>query len=234
MLRFIKIHSFRYLMAFTLMELLTVLTVIAILVALMLPVLTSINKRKDTAICISNMRQITSAIFQYCADNDGRLPATWETPYTADSYWASRLGVYFSESQTNKYVGRDYLQCPTQRAENKRMGRGEQMTYGVFYTGSGPSFTSTPLFALRRESGRAMNFRLDTILVGESSTGIIYSPSVWKLDQDNGASSSKHQEPYNYAKFPHDNRMTCGFADGSVRQITLAEWRDGAGKLKLP
>lgn len=226
-------HSSRRLKAFTLMELLAVIGVLAIIGTLLFPVFASIVERKNTAVCISNMRQITSAIFQYCADHDGRLPAVWETPYTEESHWASRLGVYFSESQTNKCVGRDYLQCPTQRAENKSKGKGEQMTYGVFYTGSGPSFTSTPLFALRQTSGKLARFRPSTILVGESATGTIYSPSVWKLDRDDGASSSKHPEPYNYAKFPHDNCMTCGFADGSVRPITLEEWKNGAGELKL-
>lgn len=226
-----KPHPSQHLKAFTLMELLAVIGVITIIGALLFPVFASIAERKNTVTCISNMRQITSAIFQYCADHDGRLPAVWETPYTEESHWASRLGVYFSESQTNKCVGRDYLQCPTQHAENKSKNKGERMTYGTFYTG-GPSFTSAPLFALRQESGRLARFRPSTILVGEAA-GIIYSPSVWKLDSDDGVSSSKHPEPYNYAKFPHNNCMTCGFADGSVRLITLEEWKNGAGELKL-
>lgn len=215
--------------AFTLIEMLVVIVLIAIIFVLLFSAYNSIQERICVAKCNSNVRQIVSAILQYSADNGGKLPAVWETPYTEESFWGNKLGVYLGNTQGKQRLGRDYLQCPTQHAANKSKNAGEKMTYGVLYTGN---FISPPLFALRNESGRLANFRPSTMLVGEAE-GMIYSPSVWRLDSDDGASSSKHKTPYNQALFPHDNRMTAGFADGSVRLITFEDWKNGVAELKL-
>jgi len=63
--------------AFTLIELLTVLAVIAILAALLLPVLNSAVESSRTAKCVSNLRQIGVGIFAYANDNDGNLPVQY-------------------------------------------------------------------------------------------------------------------------------------------------------------
>ena len=60
--------------AFTLLELLVVIVVIAILAGLMLPVMSTIRARGDSIQCISNLRQIGVAIAGYVGDNDGVLP----------------------------------------------------------------------------------------------------------------------------------------------------------------
>jgi prepilin-type N-terminal cleavage/methylation domain-containing protein/prepilin-type processing-associated H-X9-DG protein len=60
--------------AFTLVELLVVIVVIAILAGLMLPVMSLIRARGDSIQCVSNLRQIGIAIAGYVGDNDGVLP----------------------------------------------------------------------------------------------------------------------------------------------------------------
>jgi prepilin-type N-terminal cleavage/methylation domain-containing protein/prepilin-type processing-associated H-X9-DG protein len=70
---------------FTLMELLTVISVIAIIAALLFPAVNSaLNKAKDIE-CTSNMRQIHTAIYLYAGDHDQIFPMltvpTWEHQY---------------------------------------------------------------------------------------------------------------------------------------------------------
>jgi len=60
--------------AFTLVELLVVIVIIAMLAGLLLPVLSSMRARGDNIQCISNLRQIGIAIGAYAGDNDGLLP----------------------------------------------------------------------------------------------------------------------------------------------------------------
>jgi len=59
---------------FTLIELLVVIAVIAILAAILFPVFISARESARKGACISNMKQLGSAIALYADANDGRLP----------------------------------------------------------------------------------------------------------------------------------------------------------------
>ena len=60
--------------AFTLIELLVVIAVIAILAALLFPVFSKARKRAQQATCVSNLRQLGQATFQYAQDYDDFYP----------------------------------------------------------------------------------------------------------------------------------------------------------------
>ncbi len=60
--------------AFTLVELLAVISVVAILVALLMPVFGSMLDAGRGTACLSNLRQIGAGIAAYAADNDGKIP----------------------------------------------------------------------------------------------------------------------------------------------------------------
>ncbi len=59
--------------AFTLVELLVVIAVIALLVALMLPALRGARNQGRRAVCLSKLRQLGTASLLYSADNEDRL-----------------------------------------------------------------------------------------------------------------------------------------------------------------
>jgi len=64
---------------FTLIELLVVIAIIAILAAILFPVFAQAREKARSISCLSNLKQVMSAILMYAQDYDERLPM-WTTP----------------------------------------------------------------------------------------------------------------------------------------------------------
>lgn len=64
--------NFRATKGFTLIELLMVIAIIAILVALLLPVLSSAKAKAKRTECLNNLKQINYGVHMYAGDNGDR------------------------------------------------------------------------------------------------------------------------------------------------------------------
>lgn len=78
---------------FTLIELLTVIAIIGILAAIIIPTVGKVRQSAHSARCISNLRQIGSAIALYLPDNKNRLPVSVNRATYGFTHWQSDLPI---------------------------------------------------------------------------------------------------------------------------------------------
>jgi prepilin-type processing-associated H-X9-DG protein len=81
----------RRLAAFTLVELLVVIGIIALLIAILLPTLASAREAANVTACLSNLRQLGVAIDLYAVRNNNNMPMVLERHWTVAPNPASGL-----------------------------------------------------------------------------------------------------------------------------------------------
>ena len=100
--------------AFTLLELLVVVAIIALLVSMLLPAVKLVRSAAEATRCVSNLRQIGLAAEGYQQDWDGRVVPTQGYGYV---YWWGSLAPYAEEqgSVDNAASKRVLRGCPAWR-----------------------------------------------------------------------------------------------------------------------
>lgn len=81
---------------FTLIELLVVIAIIALLAAILFPVLAQAREKAKQSMCMSNMKQIGHALVMYTDDNDDTFPTNfWDAPPIGVGGHDSPLGAKY-------------------------------------------------------------------------------------------------------------------------------------------
>jgi len=98
---------------FTLIELMIVIAIIAILAAILFPVFNQARRKSLQASCISNLRQLTTAIRMYCEDSDGTFPK---------ALYADPVGSAWGDVIFQGYVNNDQVyDCPANSLHMDRL-----------------------------------------------------------------------------------------------------------------
>lgn len=123
--------------AFTLVELLVVIAIIAMLAALLSPALKSARDKARQIACLSNLKQIGTAIHAYAQDNNGCLVIE----EAGGNVWLEFLmqGKYLSQQI---YASQNpVVYCPSAKKARTWSGLGQYGTYafnGQLWSGWGP------------------------------------------------------------------------------------------------
>jgi prepilin-type N-terminal cleavage/methylation domain-containing protein len=104
--------------AFTLIELLIVIAIIAILAAMLLPVLSKAVERGNRVSCVSNLHQQGLAFSMYCSDDNGKYPDLryapfTTTPGTAVGVWPWDISTNFTDVMAQDGCTRNVFYCPS-------------------------------------------------------------------------------------------------------------------------
>src|SRR3989339_2264174 len=109
--------------AFTLVELLVVISIIALLLSILMPALSKVREQARTVICKSRMSQWGQFLFLYVHDNDDEI--TYIAGPDSNPYlWTDKLGCYIPEKKENEVglrVENYYLkprECPAMTGAN--------------------------------------------------------------------------------------------------------------------
>lgn len=96
--------------AFTLVELLVVISIIAVLLAILMPSLQKAREQAKKVVCSSNMRQMGVALQCYMQDSDSRLPDSSCYITDPNQYWLKILSKYLKQNLLFK--------CPADTAKD--------------------------------------------------------------------------------------------------------------------
>jgi prepilin-type N-terminal cleavage/methylation domain-containing protein len=212
---------------FTLVELLVVIGIIAMLIAILLPTLSRAKEQANRTACMSNLRQLASALLMYSDENKGYYPHC--APAVNDDDW-----IYWQPARKQddgrlvKYMGKKFnpkvYRCPS---DDIPPGRAYQYSYTVnyFITGWYGDLNKCP----RNKVSKVKMPSQKILMVDESHETIddgAWAPDHYKTDGKN-LLSNRHDKRNEKSTDPNFGKGTVVFADFHVeffdRKLSLDE-----------
>lgn len=123
---------------FTLIELLVVIAIIAILAAILFPVMSATMEKGRQTKCMNNMKQLSMAMLRYIDDNSGWFPLCWTSGDWVSGTWRERLYPFLKS--------RSVFECTNKTYDGPQNGiKSRYWHYGICYgltdvANCGPNF----------------------------------------------------------------------------------------------
>jgi prepilin-type processing-associated H-X9-DG protein len=249
--------------AFSIIELLVVISVITALLAILLPALNTSRSQAKEIVCKNNLRQLTLAGGSYANDNYGHF-----VPAALDIYSANKHRWYGMRSDTNSpfdrtkgplaaYLANMNIRCPQKAAFVKQLPSTKNFAdyeegcggygYNMIYLGSkiwsggyedqSCKFTATACEV--RQPSQTLVFA-DTAMVkfaNGSSYCIEYSFAEPRYFVINGEPDKTSWEPAPSIHFRHRRQANVGWVDGHISSEKMGRYdgtnSDGAKPSKF-
>ncbi len=169
--------------AFTLIEMLVVIAIIAVLAAILFPVFARARENARRSSCQSNLKQIGLGVLQYTQDNDERFPPLYLSSTQPLGNWAQAIFPYVKSAQVYR--------CPSNPRNETAL------VYGAPKPVIGASYAANPrLLSYSGDSTHALSevaAASTKILVGETGAeqpGFGFedwlTPAQWGQMAENG------------------------------------------------
>lgn len=134
--------------AFTLIEVLVVVAIIALLIAILLPSLKAARDSANAAVCVSNIKQLCTAFLTFSVEHNGHLPGYGTGPNTD---WLGKWNTHGTskgrqpeDGTIYKYMGRvkRAYTCPSDHYPRQEVQRSDEWYYS--YTAVGMIYGAKP------------------------------------------------------------------------------------------
>jgi prepilin-type N-terminal cleavage/methylation domain-containing protein/prepilin-type processing-associated H-X9-DG protein len=205
---------------FTLVELLVVIGIIAVLIAILLPALTKAQEQARTTQCLSNLRQIGTALNMYASESGG-----WLCPAWVQNPAGNGPGL---EHYATMLVGMKYLRAPSQVDEHEVTSQGESVfrcPNGLdikHVVGPGAKVLSDP--TTKQDSRGAMYWRRESIDGANRWLGSGNMIDTWYavngFDTAGGATAKVMIDKQELWPFRKLRRNADGSVDGKLTRMT--------------
>jgi len=188
--------------AFTLIELLVAIAIIAVLMGILLPSLRAAREGGYRAVCLSNLRQLTTAWIMYADDNGGKL-VKGDT-HDSDA-WVQWDDGFTEQTKEQAIIrGMLYKYCPNKKLYQCPSGiRGEVVTYSIVDAMNGHGAIDGAIPAPLKNRSQIRHPATRTVFLDEGKL----TPSSWTVYY--------YQERWwDRPSVRHSNGTCWSFADG--------------------
>ncbi|MDF3131101.1 type II secretion system protein [Kiritimatiellaeota bacterium B1221] len=219
--------------AFTLIEMLVVIAIIAVLSSLLLSVIQQTRQKAMDVNCKSNIRESMNGLLAYASEHESGVPAVYKVFPPSNGTWRSWAWVLESQGYMTDYesekgiIKRRAYSCPLSAGTESQVNNGQELTYGINSSGYsedgklslGHSISNIPsLWPGTGQLNLLMMMRIEKpsnfILLGESFSKFY----MRNFNREMQAPVIGGENASIWLR--HDGHANVGFADGRVGEIT--------------
>ena len=204
-------HRRRFPSAFTLVELLVVIGIIAVLVGMLMPAMGAARSQSRSVACLSNLRQIAAAAMMYAQENKVYVSYVKAIDTRPPIDRKELLYPYLQQGKNNSDLNeRDVWSCPANSRPDVETSYGFNTKFG------GVLDRGVKLSGIRRwsETVAIVDAGLKDQPVGDPST----STHCWTPGQLANANSCRP----NHLRHPR-RRVNVGFVDGHAENLVMEQ-----------
>ncbi len=228
--RFFDRHGIKRRPGFTLVELLVVISIIALLISILLPALAKAKSAANAVVCSTHIRSLSQACMVYAQENRGFFPAMFNNQYdlqgpnpsfaaiskSPNGIWPNMIITtmypYLSQAQVESPLNPGYWNQPFLTVEPNFIDPSVKAAMGGTNTYEYSDTTTVTQYSTidyAYNDWNAAGTSTSEVIMG--SQAVLWYCDVWPFESGNAFPHDPHSSPF----------INAGYADGHVQQVKL-------------